>query len=396
MKELFIDCSQGISGDMTLAALSHLGVDFSPLPALLDAAGVACSLTSWQENRAGGPGMRVEVDWKAEAQPLRHPADIAAIFRRVQVKERVRGRALAVLEALSLAEAHAHQIAVEDVHFHEVGAVDTLVDILGVCWGLEQLDCARVTASPLPWFGGSIQCAHGTLPLPAPATAWLMQGKPVQPTTATTELVTPTGAALVHTLVDAFEAPCGRLGRLGTGYGSRPAPAGLRIWEILESRRGSGAQEQGGRESVCQLECHLDHLSGEELGMALEVLAAAPEVLDVLWLSGVGKKNRPSGALRVLCAPEDEAAAVALVLRHTHTLGVRRALMQRYVLPRCQSSCLLAGCEVPAKAYVLEGRSYVRPEADAVRERAAQLELGAPALRFSRSDAGDEGQDGQA
>ena len=84
--------------------------------------------------------MRVEVDWKAEAQPLRHPADIAAIFRRVQVKERVRGRALAVLEALSLAEAHAHQIAVEDVHFHEVGAVDTLVDILGVCWGLEQLD----------------------------------------------------------------------------------------------------------------------------------------------------------------------------------------------------------------------------------------------------------------
>lgn len=318
--EMYWDCANGISGDMTLAALAHLGVDFAPLTACLERAGVACVIECREENRAGGPGCCVDVRWREEEQPLRHPADIAAIFRRADVAERVRGRALAVLDGLTQAEAHAHRIPAEQVHFHEVGAVDTLVDILGVCWGLEELGVDRVTASPLPWFGGSIECAHGRIPLPAPATAWLMQGKPVRPSGAQTELVTPTGAALVHALADGFsEGPQGLLGRLGTGYGSRPAPAGLRIWEVRETP--AQAQVHGGREEVCQLECHLDHLSGEELGAAIEALAAAPAVLDVLWLAGTGKKNRPSGALRVLCAPAAQEEALRLVFRHTHSLG---------------------------------------------------------------------------
>ena len=226
--EWYWDCSGGISGDMTLAALAHLGVDFAPLTALLARAGVACDITWWPEQRAGGPGCRADVQWRAEAQPLRHPADIAAIFARVAVDEPVRRRALAVLDALAQAEAHAHRIPVEDVHFHEVGAVDTLVDILGVCWGMGVLGVTRVTCSPLPWFDGSIDCAHGRIPLPAPAAARLMEGKPVRPSGAHEELVTPTGAALVHVLADGFaDGPCGCLGRLGTGYGSRPAPNGL-------------------------------------------------------------------------------------------------------------------------------------------------------------------------
>ena len=133
MQHLFLDCSHGMSGDMTLASLAHLGVDLSPLPGLLAQAG-------------GGPGCRVEVSWEAEGQPLRHPADIAAIFAAVPVADRVRHKALAVLEALTLAEAEAHGIAPEEVHFHEVGAVDTLVDILGACWALDQLGVERVTA----------------------------------------------------------------------------------------------------------------------------------------------------------------------------------------------------------------------------------------------------------
>ena len=168
MQHLFLDCSHGMSGDMTLASLAHLGVDLSPLPGLLAQAGVACRLEVWQEERGGGPGCRVEVSWEAEGQPLRHPADIAAIFAAVPVADRVRHKALAVLEALTLAEAEAHGIAPEEVHFHEVGAVDTLVDILGACWALDQLGVERVTACALPWFGGSITCAHGEIPLPAP------------------------------------------------------------------------------------------------------------------------------------------------------------------------------------------------------------------------------------
>ena len=379
--EMYWDCANGISGDMTLAALAHLGVNFGPLTAHLAQVGVACVVECREENRAGGPGFRADVRWQAEEQPLRHPADIAAIFRRVTVAERVRERALAVLDALAQAEAQAHRIPVEKVHFHEVGAVDTLVDILGVCWGLEELGVERVTASPLPWFGGSIDCAHGRIPLPAPATACLMQGKPVRPSDAQTELVTPTGAALVHALVDNFaDGPQGRLGRLGTGYGSRPAPAGLRIWEVDAA---GDAQTCGGREEVCQLECHLDHLSGEELGQAIEALAASPAVLDVLWLAGTGKKNRPSGALRVLCLPAAQEEALRLVFRHTHSLGVRIQPMRRAVLPRTGDVVNCGGERLPAKRYELEGRVYVRAEADALGRCAAGQGLGLPALRFA-------------
>ena len=290
MQHLFLDCSHGMSGDMTLASLAHLGVDLSPLPGLLAQAGVACRLEVWQEERGSGPGCRVEVSWEAEGQPLRHPADIAAIFAAVPVSDRVRHKALAVLEALTLAEAEAHGVAPEEVHFHEVGAVDTLVDILGACWALDQLGVERVPACALPWFGGSITCAHGEIPLPAPATANLMRGLPVYPTDAKTELVTPTGAALARVLVDEFvEGPEGRLLAMGTGYGARPAPTGLRAW-LVEAREPRQADHgQGGEEDVMQLECHLDHLTGEELGTALEQLAAAADVLDVLWLSGTGK-----------------------------------------------------------------------------------------------------------
>lgn len=379
--DLYLDCGNGISGDMTLAALVHLGLDIAPLASALARAGVNCRIETWPETRVGGPGRRVDVSWD-EVQPLRHPADIAAVFAVLDMGGAARQRALAVLEALTLAEAEAHQIPPEEVHFHEVGAIDTLVDIAGACWGLEQLGVRRVTASPLPWFSGTVQCAHGLIPLPAPAAAWLMRGKPVRPTDAREELVTPTGAALVHVLVDEFtDGPQGVLRALGTGYGSRPAPGGLRAW-LAEPAPEAVSHARGGREQVLQLETHLDHLSGEELGMALTALAASPEVLDVLWLPGIGKKNRPAGLLRVLCRPEDEEDVSLGVLRHTHSLGLRRQCLERLVLPREAAELIDAGERLEAKAYILEGRRYVRAEAEAVKSASARLGVGAPALRF--------------
>ncbi|EGW51292.1 hypothetical protein HMPREF1022_01771 [Desulfovibrio sp. 6_1_46AFAA] len=379
--DLYLDCGNGISGDMTLAALVHLGLDIAPLASALARAGVNCRIETWPETRVGGPGRRVDVSWD-EVQPLRHPADIAAVFAVLDMGGAARQRALAVLEALTLAEAEAHQIPPEEVHFHEVGAIDTLVDIAGACWGLEQLGVRRVTASPLPWFSGTVQCAHGLIPLPAPAAAWLMRGKPVRPTDAREELVTPTGAALVHVLVDEFtDGPQGVLCALGTGYGSRPAPGGLRAW-LAEPAPEAVSHARGGREQVLQLETHLDHLSGEELGMALTALAASPEVLDVLWLPGIGKKNRPAGLLRVLCRPEDEEGVSLGVLRHTHSLGLRRQCLERLVLPREAAELIDAGERLEAKAYILEGRRYVRAEAEAVKSASARLGVGAPALRF--------------
>ncbi|MDR1856584.1 MAG: LarC family nickel insertion protein [Desulfovibrio sp.] len=377
--EMYLDCQGGISGDMTLAALSHLGLDLGPLAGMLEEAGVPCTVTVREECRAAGPGRRVDVDWPGD-QPLRHPADMTRILDRLPLTESARGRCDRTLDALVTAEAHAHRIPPEEVHFHEVGAVDTLVDIVGACWGLETLGAERIVCSPLPWFTGTINCAHGRLPLPAPATAWLMQGKPVLPTDAREELVTPTGAALVHALADAFEgAPAGTLRRLGTGYGSRPSSMGLRAWLVDPP----GAQTSGGREIVVQIETHLDHLTGEELGMALEALAEAPGALDVLWLPGTGKKNRPAGLLRVLCLPRHVEEVSGLVFRHTHTLGLRRQFLERRVLPREAAQVDCGGRIVPAKAYAVEGRRHARPEADAVQERARELGVGAPGLRIS-------------
>lgn len=380
---LYLDCRAGISGDMTLAAMAHLGLDLAPLEKLLRDAGIDCALRGWTEVRAAGPGGRVEVEWPA-AQPLRHPSDIEALFRSLALDETVRGRALRALEALARAEAHAHRIPLEEVHFHEVGAIDTLVDILGASWGMRQLGVTEVVVSPLPWFSGTVACAHGLLPLPAPATAFLLQGKPMFATEATTELITPTGAAIVHALADRFAAaPSGVVRGLGTGYGSRPSASGLRAWLLETTATGMPHAPETGTETVAVLETHLDHLTGEELGAALEVLAALPEVLDVLWLPGTTKKNRPGGALRVLCLPRNMDGVADAVFRHTHTLGLRRQVMERLVLGREAIRHETPHGSLPAKAYILENHRYVRPENDALRTVAAAQGVGLPALRFA-------------
>ena len=149
----YIDCRAGISGDMTLAALCDLGLDIARLEAMLRAAGVDCTLRTWRESRDSGPGCRVEVEWP-NPQPLRHPSDMAALISRMPLTDAVRAKALAALDALTDAEAHAHQIPREQVHFHEVGGVDTLADIVGAAWGLAELGVTHVTASALPWFSG--------------------------------------------------------------------------------------------------------------------------------------------------------------------------------------------------------------------------------------------------
>ncbi len=388
---IYCDCEAGISGDMFLAALCHLGLDLAPLQKLLEEAGIACDLSTWQECRAAGPGHRVDVSWPKE-QPLRHPADIAAIFHKVHISPTVREKALAILDALTQAEAHAHAIPAEQVHFHEVGAIDTVVDILGAVWGLEQLGISHVLCSALPWFTGTIECEHGLLPLPAPATAFLLMGKPICHTwsqhewLSKSELVTPTGAALVHVLGKSFgAAPTGHRIQLGTGYGSRKAPVGLRLWLMAEDD--THALHGPRTELITQLESHIDHLTGEELGACISALSELPEVVDVLWLNGTGKKNRPHGLLRVLCQPEHKELVEEAFFKHTHSLGIRYITLERTILPRLESAVDIANTTtltalLPAKEYRLGGEIWLRPESDALQERAHTLGLGMPALRM--------------
>lgn len=381
---LHLDCAGGINGGMLLAALAHLGVDFAPLTAALLSVGVDCRLEISPELRDGGPGRVASAVWNAAAGRLRRPPDIAAVFDAVDVPARARALAHEALEALTGAEAYARRIPPENVRFHEAAAVEALVGFLGAAFGIVRLGVERVTASALPWFGGSVEGAHGPIPLPAPATAYLLRGKPVFASGAREELITAAGAAMLEALVKKFvPGPVGVPVSMGTGYGSGSSSMGLRAW-LVKTGDGGADHALGGHEPVVQLESHIDHLNGEDLGLALQALSAMPEVLDVLWLPGVGKKNRPAGLLRVLCLPPQREAVTNAVLRHTHTLGLRMQTLERVVAPRRAAQATVAGHCLAAKEYVVEGEAYVRPEADALAELAHNLGVGVPALRNGR------------
>lgn len=408
---LHLDCGAGISGPAFLAALAHLGVDFAPLAGVLARAGLPCGIEATDALGPGGPGRRVSMHWQLEAQPPCCLTEFIEIFSKIAVPDRVRQRALAVARALDEACAHACQMppntsnapdTVDAVALDEgvaasgqqggTLAAHDLIHIIGVAYGLEVLGVERLTASALPYFTGSVAGVHGSIPLPRPATAFLLLGKPVFATESREELVTPTGAALVHALVDKFvSGPQGLVRALGTGYGPQSSAAGLRAWLVDTAgampaeRLWSGANHTtGGNETVVQLESHIDHLNGEDLGMALTALSAMPEVLDILWLPGVGKKNRPAGLLRVLCMPEQRPNVADAVLRHTHTLGLRVQCLERMVAPRHAAMAEVAGQQLPAKEYEIDGQTYIRPEADALEAAARQLGIGVPALRNAR------------
>ena len=403
---LHLDCGAGISGPATLAALASLGVDFAPLASILARIGLPCAIEVAHAFGPGGPGCRVKINWQKIPPQPRSLNDFTEIFARADVPDRLRQRALAVAHALAEACAHAGQRA-EDAAVLAVGEADcgqehashasfALVHIIGVAYGLESLGVDRVTVSPLPWFTGSVAGTDGNIPLPRPATAFLLRGKPVFATESRVELVTPTGAALAHALADKFvSGPQGTVAAFGTGYGPQSTGLLLRAWLVDEAGAGVGAvtgeisggradHARGGNESVFQFESHIDHLNGEDLGMALTALSAMPEVLDVLWLPGVGKKNRPAGLLRVLCLPEHRHSVADAVLRHTHTLGLRVQCLERMVAPRHAATATVAGQQLPAKEYEIEGQPYIRPEADALEAAARHLGVGVPALRNAK------------
>lgn len=360
---------------MFLAAMADLGVDLSLLGAAFAQAGVEVRVTAQDSRDKGIRGKRLNV-FAPHAQPMRHPAELTAIVGALPFSARVRERAADALTRLAEVEAGVHGCAVADVHFHEVGAVDSLVDVVGAFWALEALGITRVTCSRLPWFSGTVRCAHGLMPLPAPATAVLLQGKPVYPTQFEGELITPTGALLLDRMVDEFTpGPVGRLERIGLGLGTMELPTvnGLRALML--------AGDGPGLERIMVLETNVDHLTGEEIGGVFGVLLDAG-ALDVLFLPGVMKKNRPGGLLQVLCKPEDLARIRDLTFAQTMTLGLRMTETTRFVLPRSASTRPTPWGEVSAKETEIDGQRYARPEFEALRALAKRTGRSVAQLRY--------------
>jgi uncharacterized protein (TIGR00299 family) protein len=336
---IYFDCFSGISGDMALGALLDAGLALDALRAELG----KLNLSGWSIDAERGArrfiaGTRALVH-APERPTHRHLADVRAIIESSALDPLIQRRSLAIFTLLAEAEGQVHGIAPEQVHFHEVGALDAIVDIVGVVAGLHLLDITEVYAAPLPLGAGWVRAAHGQLPLPAPAVLALLAGAgaPTLPDDTPYELVTPTGAALLAGLAS-FRRPAMRLSRVGYGLGKRDLerPNVLRVWigETTDERRlNVQTFERSNVETVVLLETNIDDQPAEQLAYAVERLFDLG-ALDA-WLAPIQmKKGRAATLLSALVPATLEDAAVALLMRETTTLGVRRRAAERHVCER--------------------------------------------------------------
>lgn len=374
MRTIYLDCSMGAAGDMLMAALLELlpekdtflqkmqslglpGLEISAEPS------VKCGIT--------GTHMRVLIHGDEEGHPHEHAAeehahshadapeaahahvhvhphhhtDLDELTHRIShlnVSEAVRSDILAVYQSIADAENRVHGVPVEQIHFHEVGSLDALADITGVCLLMELLAPEQVLASPVHVGSGQVRCAHGILPVPAPATALLLDGIPIYGGSIRGELCTPTGAALLRRFVTRF-GPLPPMRVEKTGYGM-----GTKDFEAANCVRAMLGQTEESAGHILELACNLDDMTPEAVGFAMEQLFAAG-ALDV-YTTPIGmKKNRPGVLLTCMCREDDREAMLRTIFRHTSTLGVRVSVCDRYTLSRRQYAVQTPDGEIRVK-----------------------------------------------
>ena len=330
MKIAYFDCIAGASGDMILGALVDAGLPIESLQGRLSALklGDEFELQSQKVSKNGFGATKVDVIVGAgEPHHGRHVAEIEAIIQKSDLPEYIQEKAVGMFRRLAEVEAGIHGMPVESVHLHEVGGVDTIVDVVGALVGLDALGVADVYGSPLPLGRGFVKGSHGQIPLPAPATISLLKGIPVHGSDIEMELVTPTGALILSTVCKTFgPIPSMTLTSLGYGAGGRDLPI-PNVIRLLLGEQGTGI------ESLMLLETNVDDNSAEINGYVMEKLFAAG-ALDVFFTPIQMKKNRPATMLSVLCRPTDVDQLEAILFRETSTLGVRRQSVERRCLER--------------------------------------------------------------
>jgi len=331
VKLAYFDCFSGISGDMLLGAFVACGVELAALEKEVGRLGLEG--VRWQQERVKrGSFMATRVIITAPPSPHhRHYADIVDMIRQAKLSARVEHQSLEVFRRLGETEAALHGWPMEKVHFHEVGAVDSIADIVGTCSALEMLGVDEIHCSPLNVGSGTVVCEHGTLPVPAPATAELLKGIPIYSNGVETELTTPTGAAVVSALVKSFgPLPSMKSSAIGYGAGSRDHP---RLPNVLRVTIGEALETGDGLERLIMLEANLDDMNPQLFGFFAE-RAFAAGALDVFFTGVQMKKNRPGVLLSVLCQPGRRDDLMALFFQETTTLGVRAYEVLRRSLER--------------------------------------------------------------
>ena len=377
MKTLYLECAMGAAGDMLMASLLELLPDKQAFLDRMNALGLpGVRVETEQMVKCGitGTHMKVTVNGEEEESedvhdhphdhdhghdhhhdhehhpdeehdhhdhdhhheeghghhhPHHHAsvADIEGIIDGLNVSEKVKSDAKAVYALIAEAESRVHGHPVSEIHFHEVGTMDAVADVVGVCLLMEEIGAEKIAASPVHVGSGHVHCMHGILPVPAPATALILNGIPTYGGQVQGELCTPTGAALLRHFVSRFgDRPVMTTEAIGYGMGKKD-------FERANCLRAFLGESEGQREEITKLECNLDDMTGEDIGFAAEQLFKAG-ARDV-YTQAIGmKKSRPGVLLSVICLPEDADRLAAVMMKHTTTLGIRRQDMSRYALNR--------------------------------------------------------------
>ena len=294
-------------------------------------------------------------------------SDIEKIIGGLNVSDKVKSDALAVYGLIAEAESKAHGKEITEIHFHEVGTMDAVADIVGVCVLLEQIGADRIVVSPLATGFGQVRCAHGILPVPAPATAHIIEGIPSYSGDVEGELLTPTGAALLKHFADGFgKRPVMAIEKTGYGMGKKDFAKA----NMLRTFIGNEVSEDD--DKVIEMQCNVDDMTGEEIGYATGVLMENG-ALDVFTTSVYMKKNRPGILLTVIAKPEDKEKFAKLIFENTKTIGIRYIAMDRFKLVRRQEKVMTKFGEASVKISEGFGVTRIKPEADDASEIAGKL-----------------------
>ncbi len=360
----YLDCFSGVSGDMLLGALVDTGVPEAYLREVLSGLPLhGATLTINQQTVQGFAATRVQVACPP-SHDHRHLVEIKQILEQANLTPSIQDKALAVFTRLAAAEAAVHGTTVDQIHFHEVGAADAIIDIVGTVAGLAYLGIEHLTCSPLPMPGGWVACAHGEIPLPGPAVCHLLAGVPVYGEKLTQELVTPTGAALIRELADGFgPLPPMLLARTGYGAGAMQRSDGRP--NLLRLLLGQGAQVEEAQE-VEVIETHLDDWNPEFWPYVSQQLMTAG-ALDVCLIPMQMKKGRPGFLLRVIADAAHRQNMTTLLFNETSAIGLRLRKEQRLTLPREIITVATPWGKVPAKKIITPSGVVITPEYEACR-----------------------------
>jgi uncharacterized protein (TIGR00299 family) protein len=368
----YLDCASGISGDMALGALVDAGVDLAEMQRGIDSLRLpSCQLVAEEVKKAGFRALQIHVEHEPE-HAHRHLHHIVDMIDGSSASEQAKQLAKQIFQVIGEAEAKVHGTTIQKVHFHEVGAVDSIADVVGAAIGFDLLGVERVVASAIPTGHGFIQIAHGRTSIPAPATAEILAGVPLADADIPGELTTPTGAAIVKTLCQQFgPLPAMKIETIGYGAGQRDYETHPNLLRMIVGETTTSFAS----DTVWLLETNLDDTPGEMIGHALDKLLTAG-ALDA-YTTAIGmKKNRPGVMLSVLANTIDAERLEQILFQETTTLGIRRTLVARHTLPRSEYTVETPLGKIVGKlAQLPDGSSRFSPEYEAAKQIADSQDI---------------------